>query len=240
MDVFLSSTLDGPWGIAAALQLAAAEELTLACGLATLPMFDSPLGRALPPPRAGHALRAHRPRARSEHRGRGPGRRHRGSACIEKRARSARPPRPGCCSCGACPASSTIAARAFGAIGRDSLRRGGCSRRRGRPRSRAAGGRASAARARPGRARPGPPCAAGGRASADRATAGPAAAPPPAASDWSANSGWRSHSATMSSIGIASIHEASFSSASARCTRMRPLLNARRGTNEHDGGEGRG
>jgi o-succinylbenzoate synthase len=53
MDVFLSSTLDGPWGIAAALQLAAAEELTLACGLATLPMFDSPLGRALPPPRAG-------------------------------------------------------------------------------------------------------------------------------------------------------------------------------------------
>ena len=53
MDVFLSSTLDGPWGIAAALQLAAAEELTLACGLATLELFDSPLGRALPPPRAG-------------------------------------------------------------------------------------------------------------------------------------------------------------------------------------------
>jgi L-Ala-D/L-Glu epimerase len=53
MDVFLSSTLDGPWGIAAALQLAAAEELTLACGLATLSLFDSPLGRALAPPRAG-------------------------------------------------------------------------------------------------------------------------------------------------------------------------------------------
>jgi L-Ala-D/L-Glu epimerase len=53
MDVFLSSTLDGPWGIAAALQLAAAEELTLACGLATLPLFDSPLARALPAPRAG-------------------------------------------------------------------------------------------------------------------------------------------------------------------------------------------
>jgi o-succinylbenzoate synthase len=53
MDVFLSSTLDGPWGIAAALQLAAAEEITLACGLATLPMFDSPLARALPAPRAG-------------------------------------------------------------------------------------------------------------------------------------------------------------------------------------------
>jgi o-succinylbenzoate synthase len=53
LDAFLSSTLDGPWGIAAALQLAAAEELTLACGLATLQLFDSPLARALPPPRGG-------------------------------------------------------------------------------------------------------------------------------------------------------------------------------------------
>ena len=53
LDAFLSSTLDGPWGIAAALQLAAAEELTLACGLATLQRFDSPLARALPPPRGG-------------------------------------------------------------------------------------------------------------------------------------------------------------------------------------------
>jgi L-Ala-D/L-Glu epimerase / N-acetyl-D-glutamate racemase len=53
LDGFVSSTLDGPWGIAAALQLAAAEELTLACGLATLELFDSPLARALPPPRAG-------------------------------------------------------------------------------------------------------------------------------------------------------------------------------------------
>jgi o-succinylbenzoate synthase len=53
LDAFLSSTLDGPWGIAAALQLAAAEELTLACGLATLALFDSPLARALPAPRAG-------------------------------------------------------------------------------------------------------------------------------------------------------------------------------------------
>jgi o-succinylbenzoate synthase len=53
LGAFVSSTLDGPWGIAASLQLAAAEELTLACGLATLELFDSPLGRALPPPRAG-------------------------------------------------------------------------------------------------------------------------------------------------------------------------------------------
>ena len=53
LDAFISSTLDGPWGIAAGLQLAAAEELTLACGLATLELFDSPLARALPSPRAG-------------------------------------------------------------------------------------------------------------------------------------------------------------------------------------------
>ena len=53
LDAFLSSTLDGPWGIAAALQLAAAEELTLACGLATLGLFDSPVAAALPPPRGG-------------------------------------------------------------------------------------------------------------------------------------------------------------------------------------------
>ncbi len=53
LDAFVSSTLDGPWGIAASLQLAAAEDLTLACGLATLELFDSPLARALPAPRAG-------------------------------------------------------------------------------------------------------------------------------------------------------------------------------------------
>jgi o-succinylbenzoate synthase len=53
LGAFLSSTLDGPWGIAAALQLAAAEELTLACGLATLELFDSPLASALPAPQGG-------------------------------------------------------------------------------------------------------------------------------------------------------------------------------------------
>ena len=53
LGVFLSSTLDGPWGIAAALQLAAAEDLQLACGLATLELFDAPLARALPLPRSG-------------------------------------------------------------------------------------------------------------------------------------------------------------------------------------------
>jgi o-succinylbenzoate synthase len=53
LDAFLSSTLDGPWGIAAALQLAAAEGVTLACGLATLELFEPPLSKALPAPRAG-------------------------------------------------------------------------------------------------------------------------------------------------------------------------------------------
>jgi L-Ala-D/L-Glu epimerase / N-acetyl-D-glutamate racemase len=53
LDVFLSSTLDGPWGIAAALQLAAAEDVTLACGLATLELFDARLARTLGPPRNG-------------------------------------------------------------------------------------------------------------------------------------------------------------------------------------------
>ena len=53
LEPYLSSTLDGPWGIAAALQLAASERLSLACGLATLQLFDARLARALPAPRAG-------------------------------------------------------------------------------------------------------------------------------------------------------------------------------------------
>ncbi|MBV9213025.1 MAG: mandelate racemase/muconate lactonizing enzyme family protein [Actinobacteria bacterium] len=53
LEPYLSSTLDGPWGIAAALQLAASERLSLACGLATLELFDAALARAIPPPRAG-------------------------------------------------------------------------------------------------------------------------------------------------------------------------------------------
>lgn len=53
LQACLSSTLDGPWGIAAALQLAASERVSLACGLATLDLFDGPLATALPPPVAG-------------------------------------------------------------------------------------------------------------------------------------------------------------------------------------------
>ena len=53
LEPYLSSNLDGPWGIAAALQLAASERLSLACGLATLELFDARIARALPPPRTG-------------------------------------------------------------------------------------------------------------------------------------------------------------------------------------------
>jgi L-Ala-D/L-Glu epimerase len=53
MAAFLSSTLDGPWAISAALQLAGAERLPLACGLATLELFDAEIARAIAPPRNG-------------------------------------------------------------------------------------------------------------------------------------------------------------------------------------------
>jgi L-Ala-D/L-Glu epimerase len=53
LEPYLSSTLDGPWGIAAALQLAASERLSLACGLATLELFDAALARVLPGPLRG-------------------------------------------------------------------------------------------------------------------------------------------------------------------------------------------
>jgi o-succinylbenzoate synthase len=53
LRAFLSSTLDGPWGIAAALQLAAAEGISLACGLATLELFDARVARALGRPSNG-------------------------------------------------------------------------------------------------------------------------------------------------------------------------------------------
>lgn len=53
LEPFLSSTLDGPWGIAAALQLAATERLSLACGLATLELFDAALAGVLGAPRNG-------------------------------------------------------------------------------------------------------------------------------------------------------------------------------------------
>lgn len=53
IGAWLSSTLDGPWGIAAALQLAASERLALACGLGTLSLFDAAIADTLPPPANG-------------------------------------------------------------------------------------------------------------------------------------------------------------------------------------------
>lgn len=53
LAAWLSSTLDGPWGIAAALQLAAGQHIPLACGLATLDLFDARIACALPSPSKG-------------------------------------------------------------------------------------------------------------------------------------------------------------------------------------------
>jgi L-Ala-D/L-Glu epimerase / N-acetyl-D-glutamate racemase len=53
MEPFVSSTLDGPWGIAASLQVAASEGISLACGLATLDLFDARIAGALPGPKQG-------------------------------------------------------------------------------------------------------------------------------------------------------------------------------------------
>ncbi len=53
LAAWLSSTLDGPWGIAAALQLAAGQHIPLACGLATLDLFDARIAAALPSPSQG-------------------------------------------------------------------------------------------------------------------------------------------------------------------------------------------
>jgi L-Ala-D/L-Glu epimerase len=50
---YVSSTLDGPWGIAAGLQLASAERVELHCGLATLGLFSGAIASALPPPKGG-------------------------------------------------------------------------------------------------------------------------------------------------------------------------------------------
>jgi L-Ala-D/L-Glu epimerase / N-acetyl-D-glutamate racemase len=53
IEPYVSSMLDGPWGIAAALQLASAQRISLHCGLATLGLFDAAIGRVLPSPRDG-------------------------------------------------------------------------------------------------------------------------------------------------------------------------------------------
>ena len=53
IEPYVSSTLDGPWGIAASLQLASAEGIELHCGLATLELFDASIAAALPAPENG-------------------------------------------------------------------------------------------------------------------------------------------------------------------------------------------
>ena len=61
LEAWLSSTLDGPWGIAAALQLASSEHVSLACGLATLGLFDAEIARSLPAPTSGLMTVPHGP-----------------------------------------------------------------------------------------------------------------------------------------------------------------------------------
>jgi L-alanine-DL-glutamate epimerase-like enolase superfamily enzyme len=56
IEPFISSTLDGPWGIAAGLQLASAEEISMHCGLATLGLFAGAIGTALPSPKGGRMV----------------------------------------------------------------------------------------------------------------------------------------------------------------------------------------
>ena len=53
IEPYVSSTLDGPWGIAAGLQLASAERISMHCGLATLGLFGGAVGSILPSPREG-------------------------------------------------------------------------------------------------------------------------------------------------------------------------------------------
>ena len=53
LEPYVSSTLDGPWGIAAGLQLASAERIRMHCGLATLGLFSGAIARVLPSPKGG-------------------------------------------------------------------------------------------------------------------------------------------------------------------------------------------
>jgi L-alanine-DL-glutamate epimerase-like enolase superfamily enzyme len=53
IEPYVSSTLDGPWGVAAGLQLASAEKVSLHCGLATLGLFSGAIAGALPSPKGG-------------------------------------------------------------------------------------------------------------------------------------------------------------------------------------------
>ena len=221
LGAFLSSTLDGPWGIAAALQLAAAEELTLACGLATLGLFDSPVAAALPPPRGGTLEVPGRPGPRGERRRRRPRGRHRWSAESEKLGERRGRPRPG--AAGAAhvrhpPRSPPCRS----ARSRRCASPRGCSRRRARRQSPAAAARAARSSCQTGSSTPWPAVRKSSASERGSWDSRPGRWASTSASDWSANSGWRSQSQTMSSIGIASIQEASFSSASARATRSGP------------------
>ena len=227
LGAFLSSTLDGPWGIAAALQLAAVRG-----ALAGLRAGDAGAVRLAARARAAGAAERHA-RGADAARGwasrspeellatlrrqlaaelgdqRGDGSRAAGDGRRGRRRRRSAPGR-----WAPCRRSCALRWR---------------SPRRARPRSPAAAAGASAARARPARARPARRCAAGAPARVGSCARRPARWSSMSCSDWSANSGWRSQIATTSSIGAASIQDASRSSASARAARDGGILDPGRG-----------
>ena len=200
---YLSSTFDGPWGISAALQLAAGETFQLACGLATLELFDSPLAELLKPARGG--LHAGAGRARARDRGR---RRPALRGARPGTSRSSAATASGSSSCGACPAAAD----------RPRTRRRG-SRRRHPP----AAPRRTARRARRRCSSTGTSSSrepvpdrrhdalAEARSRSRRARAGscerrPGAGRRTSSGDWVAKTGCASQRSTTSSIGCVSIH----------------------------------
>ena len=100
---YLSSTFDGPWGISAALQLAAGETFQLACGLATLELFDVAAREA----GAGRARRAAAGAGGTGTRGRA-GRRPAVRGARQGRRVASAATASGSSSCGACPAPGII------------------------------------------------------------------------------------------------------------------------------------
>ena len=165
---------------------------------------------------------------------------------VERRRRRARrgagrgtrlgapPPPSGRWRWAACPAFSTSRACAARRLARPAAGRLGVAlvERAGEREQRQV--EAARAAARPARARPARRCAGARPASAGPGRAGPARWASTSASDWSANSGWRSQMATISSIGAVSIQAASFSSASRRARAGSGAVDAGAGAHGHE------
>ena len=227
LGAFLSSTLDGPWGIAAALQLAAP--------------------RSSRWPAASRRWTSSIPRWRRRCRGRAAGR----SPCragpglgvsieaedlaavTSKRSpKRLSPGRPGTPRAAAPPLPAAAGAprgrppprspRGRSAPSRRFAWPRGCSRRRGRPAIASTGSSSCESSCQTGSSTPWPAVRSSSASERWSCESRPGRCASTSASDWSANSGWRSHTDTTSSIDAASIHDASRSSASARAARNGP------------------